>query len=88
MEIKINRTITEPPKRDYSSRLTLATRAERAAVLKALRSLEAGQSIEFTGEGATRDRIHSFLTYAQRHGLTAAFATANITGGIGVWRVA
>lgn len=88
MEIKINRTLSEPPKRDYSNRLTLATRAERAAVLKSLRSLAVGQSIEFTGEGATRDRIHSFLTYAQRHGLTAALSTALIPGGIGVWRVA
>jgi hypothetical protein len=86
MEIKINRTISEPPKRDYSRRLTITSRAERAAVLKNLRSLEAGQSIEFTGEGATRDRVNSFLAYAQRHGLTAAFATANIPGGIGVWR--
>ena len=88
MDIKINRTISEPPKRDYSNRLTITSRAERAAVLKHLRSLEAGQSIEFTGEGASRDRIHSFLTYALRHGLTAAFSTANIPGGIGVWRVA
>jgi hypothetical protein len=88
MEIKINRTISEPPKRDYSKRLTITSRAERAAVLKTLRSLEVGQSIEFTGDGAARDRIHSFLTYAKRHGLAAAFSTANIPGGIGVWRVA
>jgi hypothetical protein len=88
MEIKINRTPSVPPKRDYSSRLTLTSRAERAAVLKTLRSLEAGQSIEFTGEGATRDRINSFLTYAQRHGVTTTFATAHIPGGVGVWRTA
>lgn len=87
MEIKINRTPSEPPTRDYSQRDTQEAADERLRVFNALASLQIGQSIEFTGEGATRDRINGFLTL-QRQINKTAFTTAKIPGGIGVWRVA
>lgn len=88
MKITIDRTPTDPPKRDYSNRNTPEARAERAKAIRALKSLERGQSIAFTGEDVSRDRINGFLAILQRQNHRAAFATALIPGGIGVWRVA
>jgi hypothetical protein len=87
MKIKVNRLISEPPARDYSRRDTAEAAAERLTALTALKSLRKGQSIAFTGEEATRDRVNSFLSSLQREGYKAAFSTARIFGGIGVWRV-
>ena len=87
MNIKINRTISEPPRRDYSRRDTETAKAERLTALTALQSLEKGQSIAFTGFDVKRDRINSLLNALQRRAHPAAFATALIPGGIGVWRV-
>jgi hypothetical protein len=86
MNIKINRTTTEPPPRDYSKRDTIKAQEERLAAFNALASLHVGNSIEFTGEDVTRDRVNSLLSALPRRGHMANFATANIPGGIGVWR--
>lgn len=88
MKIIINRTPSDPPARDYSNRNSPEARRERTRASEALMSLERGQSAAFTGDGVTRDRINGFLAILQRQNHPAAFATANIPGGIGVWRVA
>ena len=88
MKITINRTPTDPPPRDYSNRNTPEARAERAKAVRALKSLERGQSVAFTGEDVTRDKINSLTAILMRQNHKAAFATSNIPGGIGVWRVA
>ena len=86
MNIKINRTISQPPPRDYSRRDTQQAAGERRAVFNALASLQVGESMELTGEGVTRDRVNGLIISYQRQN-TGAFQTANITGGIGIWRV-
>ena len=88
MKITLNRTPTEPPSRDYSNRNTPEARAERQKAVRALESLERGQSVAFTGEDVSRDRINGFLAILVRQNHRASFATALIPGGIGVWRVA
>lgn len=86
MNIKINRTPSQPPKRDYSRRDTQQAAAERLAVFNALASLQVGESLELTGEGVTRDRVNGLIISYQRSN-RGAFQTANIPDGIGIWRV-
>jgi len=88
MKIKINRTISDPPPRDYSRRSSAESKEERTKAYYALRMLKTGQSVEFTGEGVTRSRINALLKSQQaRQKFPATYATARIPGGIGVWRV-
>ena len=86
MEIRINRNRTDPPARDYARRDTEEAIEERLAASTALESLDTGQSIEFIGEGATRDRVNSLINTLYRLKHPSRFTTAKIPGGIGVWR--
>jgi uncharacterized protein (DUF2249 family) len=86
MIVKINRTPSQPPKRDYSQRDTKKAAADRLRVFNALASLQIGHSLELTGSGVTRDRVNGLIISYQRQN-TGAFQTAYIPGGIGIWRV-
>lgn len=55
-------------------------------MFNALASLQVGESLELTGDGVTRDRVNGLIISYQRQN-TGAFQTANILGGIGIWRV-
>ena len=88
MHMRINRNQTEPPPRDYSNRNTLEAIEDRREALEALQSLDLGQSVEFTGEEVTRDRINNMVAVLSRPGSHRSFSTAKIPEGIGVWRTA
>ena len=88
MQIRVNRNRTKPPRRDYTRRSSPEAAKERANAVRLLKSLEPGQSVEFIGPDATRDRMNSLLAILERGGYnTSRFATARTPDGIGVWRV-
>jgi len=87
MKIKIDRSQSTPPPRDYSSRNSAEAVAERLTAHTALESLKVGQSIHFTGADVTRDKVNSFIASLLYKGNTSVFSTAAIPGGIGVWRI-
>ena len=88
MKIRVNRNRTEPPPRDYSKRNTMESSAERLTALTTLLSLDPGQSVEFTGDEVSRDRVNSWIVTLGRRGHLLRFSTAKVQNGIGVWRTA